>query len=941
MADIKKKPNLALKNLKAPARQSGNRVMKSVWKVPSDLTKTSKETRATNTRVTWTIATTAQGKKKKKKNYIVKKNLGIATKEASINLANFKVGKTSFSRESFYPFKGKPYLMSVSIKAVPYNKKGNSTAKKQAKATTKFTAPRPPEIGAFSFNNDTGEVSTTITTNDGADTRERYDTYYEINVFDSRTGKWTNANPKSGGKPVYTKTATEFNASYDAAGYMSLQGEEYIQVKVFAKARGFAGDSPKKDNPTKSFYISYPKKPEIRNVSISDLTPSGKCTLTVKTNNTTEHPVDRVRLEYAADVEYGEGQEREIPASAWTSTEIIDDGQCTALAMPIGDLFPSRGNHTWVRIKSYHASENVLYTYSDYKLLKELEPPATETGDINIDVLSAEATESGDSAVVLLGWNKDGRDDFTGTELSWSDDENTWKSTKEPETHQFTWSDGEYPKTGTVEYHDSAEITIKGLAEGKKYWVKARRYLEGDTVEYSAYSNTKDFKPYEKPYTVVATAPAYLPIGEPLSVSWNISSDSEQTEWQITDTTGKPIADGKGPITSTNIPYSKFAEFLVNNERTFYVEVSTGSTFTKSQNIKVIVIDYPTLSITAPNQLTAQNFSFTATSSRLCDLVVTVTSKGASGQFADGFKMQTDGDTIYSNVIPVEWEASGNNFTTTVELPTGLDFWDKGDYELSVVAVDQQTGLKTEPEVAKFDINWNHQAVDPSGAVTLTPVDTVDKDGDHVKGVQIDLTPPAGSAETDVFDIYRFDIDKPHLIAEGFPLTYSVVDEHAPFGEDEELRYRIALRTADGDEEFTDIEYQAEGDYMRFDWSGGYLELPYGNSIGDSFGKFVDIRQHMDGSTDGYWNPNIERKSSLSSNIIKIVQPNEIELSRRLARYAGPVFVRLPNGSAFEADVQVTDMSVKNKAVIAIALDATEVDLTDEYMLPIPTTEEQ
>ena len=92
----------------------------------------------------------------------------------------------------------------------------------------------------------------------------------------------------------------------------------------------------------------------------------------------------------------------------------------------------------------------------------------------------------------------------------------------------------------------------------------------------------------------------------------------------------------------------------------------------------------------------------------------------------------------------------------------------------------------------------------------------------------------------------------------------------------------------------------------------------------------------MDGSVDGYWNPNIERSSSFNSSIIKLIQPEEINLARQLARYAGPVFVRTKNGSAFVADVQVTDLSVKNKAVTAIAVDATEVGMTDEFMLPSP-----
>ena len=165
---------------------------------------------------------------------------------------------------------------------------------------------------------------------------------------------------------------------------------------------------------------------------------------------------------------------------------------------------------------------------------------------------------------------------------------------------------------------------------------------------------------------------------------------------------------------------------------------------------------------------------------------------------------------------------------------------------------------------------------------------------------------------------------------------HTVVDKYAPFSDGDELFYRIALRTVDGDVHYADVSYTLASDTIRFDWQGGTLELPYGLSIGDSYKKSVEFRQHMDGSVDGYWNPNIERSSSFNSSIIKLIQPEEINLARQLARYAGPVFVRTKNGSAFVADVQVTDLSVKNKAVTAIAVDATEVGMTDEFMLPSP-----
>ena len=122
---------------------------------------------------------------------------------------------------------------------------------------------------------------------------------------------------------------------------------------------------------------------------------------------------------------------------------------------------------------------------------------------------------------------------------------------------------------------------------------------------------------------------------------------------------------------------------------------------------------------------------------------------------------------------------------------------------------------------------------------------------------------------------------------------------------------------------------------MRFDWAEGSLELPYNLSIADKYKKDVEVRDHMNGSTDAYWNQNIRRSASLNSDLIYLDQQDEITLARHLARYTGPVFVRTPDGSAYEADVQVSDLSGDGR-MSAIALDATEIGLTQEFILPTP-----
>lgn len=1021
---VVKKPSKKVTNLSAPARitvSGNNHWVEAKWKIPGDLISKKKGDRAESLIVTWTIDIPGKNDPKKVVVYVNE-----ATTSARINLNAFG----NYRRESFYPYNKKRTLDGVSVSVAPHNSKGTGTA---VSSRLSFGLPVTPTISNLAFNPETGVVSATITTPAGAGANERIDTVYWVTVTDVRTNKtWQSTTMRSG-------AGTSIPVSYNVYDYQQLSFTQYVKVTVSAYARGYKGLSI--PNPVrKSIFVSYPEQVTITGVDISSGNPSeGKCTVLINTNQKKnkngeyEHPVDRVRLEYLADVTYASAAE--IPGSAsWESTEIVDDAACTALTMPVSSLIPEKGHHTYVRVKSYHLSETVLCRYSAPREITQLYTPGATAADDDITILSAKPGGDGESIIVKLGWNADGQDDSTGTELTWSDEEDTWKSTEEPSRHTFEWSDGPVTHEGTT-YQDSAEITIKGLAEGTQYFIKARRYLEGDVTTYSQYSNPATAITSETPETIVAICERYVPTGASLDVAWTFSGNGIQQKWQIVssnilyelttdieveegksyytydstegtytpvETTGEEVpysegwyqkiedttlAKGEDSMGSTKIGAERLAAFAVDGSVRFTVQASTGSGFVISEEHTVTILDRPTLSVNVPTPLTVQPLSFTATASRECDLVVIVTSLGAGGQFAEGVLQQTDGDTIYSTVYTPEWEAQAqpdDGWTTTVTLPTGLDFWDLGNYKVAVTAIDRSSGLRSTEATAVFGVAWAHQApsiaptevysltadtevvedkpyftydseaqtyidVLPEGSenpqnegwyelavtecVTLTPVDITDENGRHRQEVQISLTPPPGSVETDVYDIYRLTGDRADLIGASYPLTYTVTDEYAPFGSDMTMYYRIAVRTVDGDEAFSDIEYVMDGDMMRFDWSGGTLELPYNISISDKYKKDSEIRQHMDGSSDAYWNQNVERSASLSSDVIRLEQQDEITAARHLGRYAGPVFVRTPDGSAYEADVQVSDMSTEG-ILTAIAIDATEIGLTQEFMLP-------
>ena len=928
--DIAHKPSDEVTSLGSPVRttvSSNNHYMKATWKVPSELTNTKNGDRATGLEVDWTLV--LAGKNNDLKKVKTTGNQSLTTHQ--INLNSLSIGGTTYNRDSFYPADGKPRLKSVTVKVKATNSEGSS---KGVSATREFKKPRKPTISGFSFNNSNGAVTCSITTNAGTDYRERYDTKYTIEAYNSNTKKTT--------KTTSTSTNTTITGvTFNPSGYQGLNNDNYYKVTVTAWARGYAGISEKVP---KTCYISSPTKSSIGKIEAR----TDRCVVNINTPKKETHPVTGVRLQYLANTTYEKASD--IPNNAsWSDYSVQDDGKATALVIDKNTIAPDAGKYSWVRVKTWNWDESVasLVRYSDPQRVKLYESKAATATDDKIKIISTTAGADGKSIKVQLAWTNDGN---TGTELTWSDEEDTWKSTKEPEKHEFTWTDGSYTSGGTT-YAGSALITIKELEPTTKYYIHARRYLDGDNgTTYSAAaiktcvtSNTSS-DAAEVAETIVASCNGTVAKGDSLQVYWAFCSAYIQQDWQIISTAGKVLVEGYGSYGAAQIPADRLETAAVNGVVNFKVVASSGNDPVESNELFVAILDKPTASVAlgtnfSSGVMTAQQAQFTVTASTPCDLMVIISSQGAVGQFPTGIKRQTEGDTIYSDILSgLTWTASGSNYTSTITLPIGLDFWDLGSYTLTITAIDRETNLSTEIDPVSFSVGWTNKAKTPFDFVTITPVDTIDDNGKHIKKATIALTPPTSSASTDVYDIYRLTGDGAVLIGEGFPRTLTTDDMYAPFGDDMTHHYRVALRTVDGDVNFSDIEYVADGDYLKLDWDGHSIDLPYSISIADSYEKSVEIRQHMDGGVDAYWNNSIIRRGRLSTDVIRLIQQDEIDLVRQLARYSGPVFVRTPDGCAYEADVQVTDLSTKNKAVMSIAIDATEIGLTQEFLLPIPFT---
>lgn len=879
-------------------RGSGYR-MEAGWKVPKSLTNDS-DHRTTDLELTWSLGIAGTDPK-----HIVVNHNESAT-AAAVNLNSFDAGKKTYTRASFFPLT-KTKLYSVTCKVRAKNSEGASPL--VPSVTYGFEKPRKPKVEAYSVDAEHGIISTTITTNAGTDRYERYDTEYYWRVRNTKTGQWL--------KDVHaTSSSTSIDLSVNVSALQSL-GDGYIGCICKARSRGLNGASEWVE---RRYYLAFPNSPTIKKID-APTGVTGTVVAYIKTNKSKQHPVTKVQLQALVDVEYSTVAEASAASSEWDNVGAPDDGACSALAVNVADVRPTTaGRHSWLRVRVVDVIDNLLVAYSKPKELDTLYRPAYSAQGDTVTILDGHAGADGESAVMLLGWQDSSS---TGTELSWSNELDTWRSTDEPDTFNILYDDGSVTRDGTT-YAHSATITIKGLDEGQTTYVKARRYHEGaDATTYGPYSEAYMVTPAQVPASVVLDVDGFVAEGSDVTLTWTYEGGATQDAWCVLDGTGTIVAQGQNALGTATIDADRAASLAVDGVLTLSVMVSMGGAWVTSEPKTVTIVEAPTLTATTAATLTAQPMQISAT----CDaadaaLTVIVTADGVSGDMPYGMDVQAPGDVVWSGVVEPEWSSGA----ATVTLPEGRAFVDKAGYTVTVRATDPSTGLSSETVTLQTTVAWSHQAPDPAGFVTVTPDATA-------KTATITLTAPTGSVSADCYDIYRLTGDGAQLIGQTYPLSVTVTDSYAPYGDGMALAYRVALRTADGDVQWADVPYEMGGSAIRIDWAGQSVELPYNIAISDGYAKDVDVHEYLDGSTDAFFNEGIRRTAKLSTDVMRLTDADTIAAVLELAHHVGPAFVRTPTGAAYEADVQVESVT-PTRELAAVSVNATEVRLTPAYMLP-------
>jgi len=275
-------------------------------------------------------------------------------------------------------------------------------------------------------------------------------------------------------KTLTSKTAVkqaEWSKEYDVSSYItSLQAGKSVTLTCNAYAQGMAGDSGKYTSDGKhQLTIAMPSAATIGSITCADKKLGGRINVEVKSvGANTKH----VQLERR----HGEDEWEEVDGAT-------DNKDCKNLYDSYDEADPKPGERLYYRIKS--TSDNFVVHGSPVEAEALFIEAPKFTCMASCAIWKVEKARDGESAEVVMAFD-DGTDN-DGTELSWSEDTRAWDSTVPPETADFPGKDG---TPATSQYGATKTATLSGLTPGKQYFIRCRRYKEGDSSDtaYSEYS---------------------------------------------------------------------------------------------------------------------------------------------------------------------------------------------------------------------------------------------------------------------------------------------------------------------------------------------------------------------------------------------------------------------------------------------------------------------
>lgn len=791
--------------------------------------------------------------------------------------------------------------------------KGGCISLSQGKYVTwkylSISAPDKPTVTA-SFNAANGRVTFTIKTPAGDGVKERHDTRYVVKRRDEGT--------VSGGYKKETEvgvsgtnTATSFTVTYDVADYSLLSGYQWTEVTCYAWARGMSGNSAVAKA---SYRLSCPASVPIGSVTVDSRT-QGKVNISLRANYV--GLVESMKLQALYNTDIGTVAAARA-SNAWQDVPgATDNGDCLGFTDQVSSATPEVRKHTWYRVISTKSGISVEGTpFEANALYRDRDASSADA----VKWASITPSDDGTSVELKMGW---ATDDYTATEVAWADNPDAWDSSEQPSSFTVDWEDS--PAVG---YAHSARFVIRGLEAGEPVYIRARRV----TVEDGKITRKGEWcSPPAASYPVVPgvytsdvelSAPSYVLRGKGLDVTWSYSGQLKR--WTLYKVQGGSLTQLKYGTTSVGKATVTKSQLSGLDSITLRLGISNGSDTVYSDDVTVGIYTQPTVSISAAGTLSAKPLALTVTSN--VDASVTarvVATRTVDPNRPDGKGLQVEGDVVWSGVLGTALQ--GGTYTSTENIDA--DFLQDGAYAIEATATDNTSGLSSETAVATFEVDYAHRATAPDAEITVPVADASD-----LKAT-IALQPPNGAAETDVCDVYRLAGGRAQLIADGVALDAVVTDIYAPFSEDGSgLAYRLCTRTVDGDTDWQDVDYELAHDELVVDFDGGRVGMPWGVAKSDAWQKAFTQSPRWDGSMPGHWDGGTTRTASITTSVIRPLDEGDAAAIERLARFEGPCFVRLSDGSAFEANVDVSQYGGSMHSMLApCSLTATEIDLTEDF----------
>lgn len=521
-------------------------------------------------------------------------------------------------------------------------------------------------------------------------------------------------------------------------------------------------------------------------------------------------------------------------------------------------------------------------------------------------------------------------------EISWSDHDDAWESTDEPESF-------------LISNLHASHWNISGLETGKTWYVRVRliagNMATSDGVTYGPWSDvsqgTIDLSSApNKPVLILSNS--VIPEDGSTIASW---------VYTTTDNTAQAYAEVAIVENGAYIPiaHSLTAQHVTIPAQSENYTLSTGNIYNLVCRVK-----------SASGKLSEWSdiVSLTVAEPITCEIVQT--SLVHEHIETNPRESVRDVDKLTKMPLSIKVTGAGDGGITTVVVERAEDYLmvrpdetnfngNKGEMVLQtsppLVGINQvsfntddligpmddgavynivatvQDGLGQKDSVTlPFEVHWEHQAEEPSAEIVIDEENLIA----YIKPIA-----PANADPEDVADIYRLSADKPELIVEGAIFGETYVDPYPALGD--MGGHRIVTRTKNGD-------YITEGNQIAMidspelgvnpienedllnviDFEGRQIRFYWETDYSNTWAKDFQETTYLGGSIEGDWNPAVSRSGTLSSKAITVLDQEMLKDVRRLADYPGICHVRTADGSSYAADVQVSeDYTDDEKGMVA------------------------